>query len=75
MMNLKVNVFLITFVILFSVSNSTFAKRVSCKSFKTQSDAQAYFVKHKAKSLDRDGDGKACDCLPGGNGKNCPKKK
>lgn len=27
------------------------------------------------KSLDRDGDGQACDCLPGGNGKKCPKKK
>mgnify|MGYP000989827013 CR=1 FL=1 len=24
--------------------------------------------------LDRDGDGKACDCNPGGNGKKCPKK-
>ncbi|WP_335970268.1 hypothetical protein [Acinetobacter bereziniae] len=27
------------------------------------------------KSLDRDGDGHACYCLPGGNGKKCPKKK
>ncbi len=27
------------------------AKRVSCKSFKTQAAAQAYYVKHKAKSL------------------------
>ena len=24
--------------------------------------------------LDRDGDGKACDCNPGGSGKNCPTK-
>lgn len=51
------------------------AKRVSCKSFKTQAAAQAYYVKHKAKSLDRDGDGRACNCLPGGSQKNCPKKK
>lgn len=49
--------------------------RVSCKSFKTQAQAQAYYVKNKAKSLDRDGDGRACDCLPGGTGKNCPAKK
>ena len=74
-MYFKANLALIKFIILFTVSNSTFAKRVSCKSFKTQSETQAYFIKHKAKSLDRDGDSKACDCLPGGNGKNCPKKK
>ncbi|OBX79144.1 excalibur calcium-binding domain-containing protein [Faucicola atlantae] len=49
--------------------------RVSCKSFKTQAQAQAYYVKNKAKSLDRDGDGRACDCLPGGTGKNCPTEK
>lgn len=49
--------------------------RVSCKSFKTQAEAQAYYNKHKTKSLDRDGDGRACDCLPGGSGKNCPAKK
>lgn len=58
-----------------ALSMSTSAQRVSCKSFKTQSEAQSYFVKHKAKSLDRDGDGYACDCLPGGKGKKCPKKK
>lgn len=49
--------------------------RVSCKSFATQAQAQAYYNKHKARSLDRDGDGRACDCLNGGNGKNCPTKK
>lgn len=27
------------------------------------------------KSLDRDGDGQACDCLPGGNSKKCPKRR
>lgn len=51
------------------------AERVSCKSFKTQSEAQAYYIKYKAKNLDRDRDGQACDCLPGGNGKKCPKRK
>lgn len=57
-MNFKINVALITSIIFFSVSSGAFAKRVSCKSFKTQSEAQAYFIKHKAKSLDRDGDGR-----------------
>lgn len=60
---------------------SAHAKRVTCKSFKTQQEAQQYYEQRKRsgqsgwKSLDRDGDGKACDCLPGGNGKHCPKLK
>lgn len=54
---------------------SVTAEAAKCADFKTQAEAQAYFIKHKAKRLDRDGDGKACDCLPGGSGKKCPKKK
>lgn len=56
-------------------------ERTSCKSFKTQQQAQAFYEQRKKsgqsgwKSLDRDRDGKACDCLPGGSGKNCPKSK
>lgn len=52
-----------------------------CADFKTQQEAQAWFEKQQKsggsgwKGLDRDGDGRACDCLPGGNGKNCPSKK
>ncbi|MBC9229213.1 excalibur calcium-binding domain-containing protein [bacterium SPL81] len=52
-----------------------------CADFGTQQEAQSWYEQRKKygqtgwKSLDRDGDGKACDCLPGGNGKNCPKKK
>lgn len=52
----------------------------SCKDFSTHQAAQKWYEARKAsgqtgwKSLDRDGDGKACDCLPGGSGKNCPGK-
>lgn len=51
-----------------------------CSDFATQGQAQAHHDKLKKagqtgwKSLDRDGDGRACDCLPGGSGKNCPTK-
>ena len=50
---------------------------VSCKSFKTHAQAQAYFNAKKPgyKRLDRDHDGSACDCLPGGPQKVCPKKR
>nr|DAY37427.1 MAG TPA: Excalibur calcium-binding domain protein [Caudoviricetes sp.] len=53
----------------------------SCKDFPTQAAAQEFYEARKAsgqtgwKNLDRDGDGKACDCNAGGTGKNCPKKK
>nr|WP_314369977.1 excalibur calcium-binding domain-containing protein [uncultured Acinetobacter sp.] len=58
---------------------SAYSKK--CADFSTQQEAQSWYEQRKKsgqtgwKSLDRDGDGKACDCLPGGNGKNCPKKK
>lgn len=56
---------------------STTAFAVKCKDFQTHAQAQAYFDAKKAgyKRLDRDHDGSACDCLPGGNGKICPKKR
>ena len=53
----------------------------ACKDFSTHQEAQAWYEKRKKsgqtgwKSLDRDNYGHACDCLPGGNGKKCPKKK
>ena len=46
-----------------------------CKDFKTHQEAQAWYKKTGDKRLDRDGDGFACDCLPGGNGTKCPKAK
>ncbi|MGC6405053.1 excalibur calcium-binding domain-containing protein [Bisgaard Taxon 45] len=43
------------------------AKRISCKHFLTQAEAQAYMEKYGAHHLDRDRDGEACECLPGGS--------
>ena len=53
----------------------TFAKY--CKDFKTHQEAQAYFNAKKPgyKRLDRDKDGSACDCLPGGSGTKGPNRK
>lgn len=54
-------------VSLFSLSLfATSASAVSCKSFSTQAEAQAYFNKHGAKKLDRDNDGIACENNVGG---------
>lgn len=50
------------------------AYAAKCADFKTQQQAQNYFIKHGDKRLDRDKDGRGCDCLPGGNGQNCPGK-
>lgn len=68
-------------IIMLSLPSLSFAKVKKCSDFSTQAQAQAYHDKQKKadatgwKSLDRDGDGRACDCLPGGSGKNCPTKK
>lgn len=59
---------LVTTALLFS-TNAVYAKGVSCKSFNQQSAAQAYYQAKKPgwKKLDKDGDGEACECLPGGS--------
>ena len=64
------------FIALLTCFAST-AYAVKCADFKTHKEAQAYFNAKKPgyKRLDRDKDGSACDCLPGGNGTKCPKKK
>ena len=70
--------FLLILVLGFT-SIQVYAKK--CADFSTQQLAQKWYEQRKKsgqtgwKSLDRDGDGQACDCLPGGNGKKCPKKK
>jgi len=67
----------IVFILMGLLSFQSYAKK--CADFKTQKEAQPWYEQRKKsgktgwKSLDRDGDGKACDCLLGGNGKNCPK--
>lgn len=41
------------------------AEKVTCKSFKTHTEAQLYFKAHpEATQLDRDKDGSACEKLP-----------
>ena len=47
----------------------TKSKRISCKSFNSQPQAQQHFdLKQKSwKALDRDKDGEACECLKGGS--------
>ena len=61
------------------MSIQVYAKK--CADFSTQKEAQVWYEQRKKsgqtgwKSLDRDKDGFACDCLLGGNGKKCPKKR
>ncbi|MCH7387684.1 excalibur calcium-binding domain-containing protein [Acinetobacter modestus] len=70
---MKISIFIIAATIF--LPTVSFAKY--CKDFSTHQEAQAYFNAKKPghKRLDRDGDGSACDCLPGGTGKKCPKSK
>lgn len=51
------------------------AQAISCKSFDDQAAAQDYMDAKKAgwKALDRDKDGEACECLPGGSRENEPR--
>ncbi len=48
------------------LSIETFA-RVQCSNFATQEEAQRYYERNGAAWLDRDRDGEACECLPGGS--------
>ena len=48
------------------LSMATFA-RVQCSNFATQEEAQRYYERNGATWLDRDRDGEACKCLPGGS--------
>ncbi len=59
---------LFTSIVVASVFNTAYA--VKCADFKTQAEAQRYYEAGKkgGKRLDRDKDGEACECLPGGGG-------
>ncbi|WP_143244830.1 excalibur calcium-binding domain-containing protein, partial [Basilea psittacipulmonis] len=50
-------------ILLMSLSTTAFAAR--CADFATQAQAQQYMEQHNDKSLDRDGDGVACEHLAG----------
>ncbi|MGE8539691.1 MAG: hypothetical protein ACN6NX_00220 [Acinetobacter sp.] len=60
-------------------SIQVYAKK--CADFSTQQQEQKWYEQKKKsgltgwKILDRDGDGQACDYLPGGNGNKCSKEK
>lgn len=75
----NINLALLTAFFAFASSPALAAKK--CTDFKTQKEAQAHYERLKRsgqtgwKSLDRDGDGRACDCNLGGSGKNCPGKR
>ncbi|OOF54760.1 hypothetical protein BKG96_00435 [Rodentibacter caecimuris] len=54
-------------VLLFALSYDSLAARVRCSDFATQDEAQQYMRENGANYLDRDKDGEACECLPGGS--------
>ncbi len=58
-------------IVIFSLLlfTNAYAARVKCADFKDQAQAQKYFKAKKRghKGLDRDKDGEACECLPGGS--------
>ncbi len=56
-------------IFLLSISTVHAKKRVSCKMFNTQAEAQRYFDagKRGSRALDRDKDGEPCECLKGGS--------
>lgn len=54
--------------LLLILATPALAAKVSCKDFRTQAEAQRYHDSKKGKTqLDRDKDGEACECLPGGS--------
>ncbi|MFC3112129.1 hypothetical protein BKG91_06240 [Rodentibacter caecimuris] len=64
-MKFKILILVSTLFLVMSSSYS-FAK-ARCSDFSTQEEAQAYMVRYGATYLDRDRDGEACECLPGGS--------
>ncbi len=55
------------FLLVLLLVTTTFSARVRCDNFATQAEAQAFMKRNNAYYLDRDRDGQACECLPGGS--------
>ena len=49
-----------------------FANAQKCGNFHNQEEAQKYHDENNSTYLDRDGDGEACECLPGGSAYGSP---
>lgn len=65
------NKILLTIILMMGITLSIQA-RTTCSQFKDHKQAQRFFEKkgHGYKSLDRDKDGEACECLRGGSSYN-----
>ena len=59
--------FILVFMFFILSSFALGKSRVYCSDFATQAQAQRYYQQNNAYWLDRDGDGEACECLPGGS--------
>ena len=64
---MQINAIKLTLTASALILSSVTARAATCSMFATQAEAQAFFIKYKAKELDRDKDGEACECLPGGS--------
>lgn len=64
-MNRKI-IFILAGLLLSSQAGNLHAK-ARCSQFESQAEAQRYMLEHGAHYLDRDKDGEACECLPGGS--------
>lgn len=49
------------------IENKSYRNKPKCADFATQQEAQIYMETYQAYRLDRDRDGEACECLPGGS--------
>ena len=65
MIKIKTTTLIVILLFVFSAN----AARVKCADFNSQAQAQKYYKAKKRgyRSLDRDKDGEACECLPGGS--------
>ena len=60
---MQINAIKLTLTASALILSTAITQAATCSMFATQAEAQAYFIKYKAKELDRDKDGEACECL------------